>query len=96
MTGFDGAVIDGDDATFDGDGAAFDDDNEVLMGPVRHVGVGVSSSDGWISGFFRDFCLKPFSVSLSCFLHKWKSEKWIPLCEEVRVIFIVELTWSQS
>ena len=75
MTAFDSAVIDGDGVTFDGDGAAFDGDDAVLMGPVRHVGVGVSSSDGWLSGFSRDFSLKPLSVSLSYFLHKWKSEK---------------------
>ncbi|KAF2534314.1 hypothetical protein F2Q70_00031862 [Brassica cretica] len=50
----DGAVFDGDGAAFDGDGATFEGDGAVLMGPVRHVGVGVGvwSSDGWLSGFF--------------------------------------------
>ncbi|KAF3595078.1 hypothetical protein DY000_02025259 [Brassica cretica] len=38
-------MLDGVDAVFDGDGAAFDSDGAVLMGPVRHVGIGVSSSD---------------------------------------------------
>ena len=39
---------------FDGDGAAFDGDGAVLTVPVQHVGAGVLSSDGWLSGFSRE------------------------------------------
>ena len=60
--------VDGDGAVFDGDSVAFDD----VGAARRRRRVVVGRMAFWI--FQRDFSLKPFFVSLSCFLHKWKSE----------------------